>query len=146
MRKVLLATIAAAALVPTGAMAQNKHEQRHDRQEVRHDQREVRHDRKELARDRHERREDWRDYRKSHRDHYRRPAYVGPRGYVYRPIRAGYRFAPAYYGRGYWVNNWDYYRLPPPGHGRRWVRYGNDVVLVSIGNGVAIQVIGGFFW
>lgn len=146
MRKALLAAIAVSALVPTGAMARDNHDQRHDQREIRHDQREIRHDQRELRHDRHERREDWRDYRKSNRNVYRREAYRGPRGYRYRPISVGYRFAPAYYSRGYWINNYDYYRLPPPGHGRRWVRYGNDVVLINISNGITIRVLNGFFW
>lgn len=175
MRKILLAAIAAATLVPTGAYAQDHRDIRHDQRDIRHDRQDVRHDRKDMRQDarqgdwqgvradhrdirqdrqdirgdqrdiRHDRHQDWRQYREAHRDYYRRPAYRGPRGYVYRPIRVGYRFAPAYYGRNYWISNWDYYRLPPPGHGRRWVRYGNDVVLVNISNGVAIQIFGSFF-
>lgn len=158
MRTLFITAIAAAALVPGVASAQSAHELRRDQREVRHDQREVRRDlrqgryhearedRRELREDRRERREDWRDYRRTHRNVYRRPAYIGPRGYRYRPVAIGYRFAPAYYGQRYWVSDWGTYRLHRPGRFQRWIRYGNDVVLINTRNGRVIQVYRDFFW
>ena len=74
-------------------------------------------------------------------------AYRGPAGYRYRPVTVGYRFAPGYYGRNYWVNDYARYRLPRPGSGyQRWVRYGNDVVLVDTRNGRTLQVYDRFFY
>lgn len=144
MRTMFIAAIAAAALVPGVASAQSAREVRHDQREVRRD---VRHgDYREAREDRRELREDWRDFRRSHRDVYHRPAYRGPRGWRYRPIAVGHRFAPVYYGRNYWVNDWATYRLPRPGAYQRWVRYGNDVVLVNTRNGRVIAVHNGFFW
>jgi Ni/Co efflux regulator RcnB len=144
MRTMLMAAVAAAVAVPGVASAQSAREVRHDQREVHKDMRrghyqEAREDRREL-------REDWRDYRKSHRQVYHRPAYRGPRGYAYRPVTVGHRFAPSYYGRNYWVNDYATYRLPRPGAYQRWVRYGNDVVLVNTRNGRVIQVYNGFFW
>jgi Ni/Co efflux regulator RcnB len=140
----VMAAVAAAVAVPGIASAQSAREVRHDQREVRKDVRrghyqEAREDRREL-------REDWRDYRKSHRNVYRRPAYVGPRGWRYRPVAVGHRFAPAYYGRNYWINDWATYRLGRPAQYQRWVRYGNDVVLVDIRTGRVIRVYNGFFW
>ena len=137
MRKIILAAVAAATLVPTFASAQSYGEVRRSDREVRQSQRELQQ----------ERREDWRDYRRSHANVYRRPAYVGPRGYRYRPINVGHRFAPQYYGRNYWINDYQTYRLPRPGFGyQRWVRYGRDVVLVDTRNGRVAQVNNGFFY
>ena len=163
MRKMIVAALAATVLspiaVPATANAQSAGEVRRDSREIRQDRREVRQAqrygdrgdvrgaRRELREDRQERREDWRDYRRSHTSVYRRPAYVGPRGYRYRPVTVGYRFAPAYYGRNFWINDYATYRLPRPGYGyQRWVRYGNDVVLIDTRNGRTVQVYDGFFY
>ena len=144
MRTMVLAAVAAAIAVPGVASAQSAREIRHDQREVRRDMRHG--DYREAREDRRELREDWRDYRRSHREVYRRPAYAGPRGFRYRPVTVGYRFAPAYYGRNYWVNDYARYRLPRPGAHQRWIRYGNDVVLVNMRTGRVVTVYNGFFW
>jgi Ni/Co efflux regulator RcnB len=158
MRTILLAAIAATALTPVAAQAQSRGEVRHDRHEVQRDRaeirrdmrrgdyREAREDRRELREDIRERNEDWREYRRTHRDVFRRGAYRGPRGYVYRPVRIGYRFAPAYYGRSYWIADPWTYRLRRPAAGLRWIRYGNDAVLVNMRTGRVVDVNTGFFW
>lgn len=58
----------------------------------------------------------------------------------------GFRFEPAYYGQRYWVNNYSRYRLPQPGPNRRWIRYGDDVVLINVRNGRVVQVHRNFYW
>jgi len=158
MRKLILAALAATALVPVAAEAQSAREVRESARDVRHDQRDLRqaqrygnrHDvreaREDLRDSRRELRGDWRDYRRTHRNDYRRPAYVGPRGYAYRPVGVGYRFQPSYYHSRYWVSDYGRYRLPPPARGARWVRYGNDVVLINVRTGRVLQVHNGFFW
>ncbi|TPG22473.1 hypothetical protein EAH87_01285 [Sphingomonas koreensis] len=144
MRIMFIAAIGVAALIPNVANAQSAHEVRKDQREVRKD---IRHgDYKEAREDRQEAREDWRGYRQSHREVYRRPAYAGPRGYRYRPVSVGYRFAPAYYGSRYWVNDYATYRLPRPGVNQRWIRYGNDVVLINIRTGRVVRTNSGFFY
>lgn len=157
MRKAILLGLLAATIAPTMASAQNA-ELRHDRREIREERRElrdaqrygdrqdVREERRDLRDARREYREDWRDYRRDHRDVYRRPAYVGPRGYRYRPVVVGHRFEPVYYGRRYVIADPWRYRLPRATGYQRWVRYGNDVVLVNIRTGRVIQVYDGFFW
>jgi Ni/Co efflux regulator RcnB len=112
---------------------------RGDYQEAREDRRELREDRREL-------REDWRSYRRANRGVYNRPDYAGPRGHRYRPVSIGFRFEPAYYGQRYWVNDYARYRLPRPGPNRRWIRYGNDVVLINVRNGRVVQVYRNFYW
>lgn len=156
MRKIMWAALAAATIVPTLASAQDA-ELRHDRRDVakqerqlghaeatgsRHDVREQRHDVREA---RQEYRSDWRDYRRDHPGWYHRPAYVGPRGYAYRPVTIGYRFAPAYYGQEYRIADWQRYRLPPPSPYANYIRYGNDVALVDLRTGAVIQIYNGFF-
>jgi Ni/Co efflux regulator RcnB len=158
MRRILLAALAATALVPVGAQAQSAREVRHDQREVARDQAEVqrdlargkyheaREDQQELREDSRETRQDWRDYRQSHREVYRRGTYAGPRGFVYRPVTVGYRFAPGYYASRYWIADPWTYRLTRPAVNQRWVRYGNDVLLVNVRNGRVLQVYRDFFW
>ncbi|SFP87843.1 RcnB family protein [Sphingomonas rubra] len=160
MRTIILAALAAAtAITPVAASAQSYGEARRSQREVRESRRDlaeasaygsrgdIREARRELRDDRREARQDWRDYRRTHRGVYTRPGYAGPRGYRYRPVAVGHRFAPAYYGRDYWVNDYARYRLPRPGYGyQRWVRYGNDVVLVDTRNGRTLQVYDRFFY
>lgn len=158
MRKLLMAAVAASMLVPVAASAQSAAEVRRDTREIKQDKREVRQDvrrgdyqearrdQRDVRQDQRERREDWRDYRQAHRNVYHRPAYVGPRGYRYRPVAVGYRFTPAYYHSRYWITDYARYRLPPPGYGHRWVRYGNDVVLISINSGRVLRIYTSFFW
>lgn len=159
MKRIILAAVAASILVPAGAGAQSygevrqdRREQRQDRQDLRDarrygDRGDVRDARRELREDRRETREDWRDYRRTHADVYRRGGYRGPSGYRYRPVTAGYRFAPSYYGRNYWVNDYATYRLAAPRYGyQRWIRYGNDVVLVDTRNGRVVQTYNSFFY
>lgn len=157
MRKFILASALAATLMPVGAMAQSWGEVRHDRREVREDRGDlqraraygdrddIRDARHELRDSRGERREDWRDWRRTHPDLYRGGAYVGPvRGWRYRPVAAGYRFQPAFYGQRYWVD-YNRYRLPRPIAGHRWIRYGDDVVLVNYRTGRVREVYNRFF-
>ena len=158
MRKFIIAALAATTLLPVAAQAQSYGEVRRDQREVRESRRElrdaqrygdrgdVREARRELREDRQELREDWRDYRRSNGNAFRRGAYRGPQGYRYRAVTPGYRFAPSYYGRPYWVDHRSY-RLAAPRYGyQRWVRYGNDVVLVDTRSGRVVQVYNRFFY
>ena len=157
MRKAILAGLLAATIVPTVAQAQNN-ELRHDRHDVRDQQRnvardyrhgaapaQIRDDRRDVRDARREYRGDWRDYRGRHPDVYRGSAWVGPRGYRYRPVTVGYRFTPTFYDRQYWVDPYRYHLRPVLGY-QRWVRYGNDVVLIDIRSGRVLEVNNGFFF
>jgi Ni/Co efflux regulator RcnB len=157
MRKLILIGLMAATALPGMASAQSG-ELRRDRQDVREQQRQLedarmhgdRHDVREQREDvrdaRKELREDWRDYRRDNRQAFKRPNYVGPRGYRYRPVTVGYRFQPAYYGSRYVISDPWRYRLPRAEANRRWIRYGNDAVLVNVRNGRVITVYNNFFW
>ncbi|MFM5895357.1 MAG: RcnB family protein [Novosphingobium sp.] len=158
MRKILIAALAASTLVPAMASAQSAGEVRRGQQEVQRDMRDVRQAQKngdwqkaqrarqEAREDQREVNEDWRDYRKSHRQVYQRGTYNAPRGMRYRPVTVGYNFQPAFYSSRYQLTNYNTYRLPNPGYNHRWVRYGNDAVMVDIRNGRVLRVISGFFW
>lgn len=162
MRKLIIAGLMAATTatglaVPTMANAQTR-DLRDARQDLREEQRElrdaqrwgdrrdVREERRDVREARREVREEWRDYRDRNRNLYRRPAYVGPQGWRYRPVTPGYRFQPAYYGQRYWITDPYRYRLAAARPGTRWIRYGNDVVLVNVRTGRVIQVYDRFFF
>ncbi len=126
MRKIILTAVLAATAIPGMANAQMASDRHHDRQEVRQDRRELRHDRRELQRDR---RDD------------RRVAYVAPyRNWRYRTVTTGYQLRPAFYGQRYWVNDYGRYNVAAPRPNLRWVRYGNDLVLVNVRSGRVIEV------
>lgn len=160
MRKnLILSALTALSLIPaSGAFAQSVQEIRQDNREVReqkyrlreaqatgnrHEARDARHDLREA---RQERREDWRDYRRAHRDMFHLPRYMAPRGYTYRPVTVGVRLAPVWYGRSYWISDPYRYRLRVVSGPERWIRYGNDVLLVNTRTGRVIEVNPGFFW
>lgn len=163
MRKIIVAVLAASvalpgAALPVAASAQSAQEVRNSARDVREEQRElrqaqrsgdrqdVREERRDVRNARQELREDWRDYRRTHRNVYNQPNYMGPRGYRYRPVVVGHRFDRAYYGNRYWVRDYRAYRLPAPRAGHRWIRYGNDVVMVNLRTGRVVLVYNGFFW
>ena len=173
MRIWIVAGLMAATAMPTLAgaepAARHREELRQGRQEIREGEREVqrdirrgdwqeaREDRRELREDRHEYREDrkeyrehrrdaWKDYRAHNRHIYHRPPYVGPHDYRYRVWRPGVRLPAAYYAARYVIADPWHYRLPRPAPRERWVRYGNDVLLVDVRNGTIRDVIRDFFW
>ena len=158
MRKTIIAALAAASLVPGLANAQGAGEVRRGQEEVRRGEREVqrdiargdyreaREDRREVREDRRELREDWRDYRARNREVFRGGRYVAPRGYRYRPVAVGHTFRPAYYSSRYWISDPRRYRLDTPGRYQRWIRYGNDVILINTRNGRVLRVYRAFFW
>jgi Ni/Co efflux regulator RcnB len=155
MRKFILLAAAAAMVVPSAAIAQrydhsrgDRHETRQDRRNVRHDRRDIRQDRRDVRQDRGDRhgvrgdRRDIRQDRRGFRDH-RRGAYVAPyRGWNYRPVTVGFRLRPAFYSPRYYISDYGYYHLRAP-HGRwlRWIRYGDELLLVNIRTGRVLQVM-----
>jgi Ni/Co efflux regulator RcnB len=162
MRKFIIAALAATVIMPATVSAQSRAEVRQGQREVRQDRREldraraygdrgdIRAARRELREDRQELREDRQDFRQARGNRggfaYRGGAYRGPQGYRYRPVTVGYRFAPVYYGRDYWVNDYARYQLVRPRFGyQRWVRYGRDVVLVDTRSGRVIEVRNRYF-
>jgi Ni/Co efflux regulator RcnB len=157
MRKLILAALTATMLVPVAASAQtgelrrDRQEVQRDRAEVRQDMRrgdrqEAREDRQELREDQRELREDWQQYRRSHQSQYRQGRYTAPRGYAYRSVRVGSSLNPAFYNNRYWINDPYSYRLPRMSQGTRYVRYGNDALLINVRTGRVLRVYSGFFY
>ncbi|GGE85866.1 RcnB family protein [Sphingomonas prati] len=158
MRKFLIAGLMALTLAPAMATAQPG-ELRRDRQDIREEQRElrqaqrygnprdVREQRRDVREARQEYREDWRQYRQQNRRVFTQGRYAAPgRNWRYRPVAVGYQFQPAFYGQRYVIADPYRYRLPRVTGVNRWVRYGNDVVLVNTRNGRVVQVYNSFFY
>jgi Ni/Co efflux regulator RcnB len=148
MKKQILALIGAAAvLLPVAAQARTSH------YEIRHDNREIRSARSEYRDARHELREDLNDRRHyNNRRHHDSRRYHGYRGsrfqapFRYNHFNTGYRISPVYYGSGYHMNNYGYYRLPAPHYGYRYVRHYDDLLLVNVRNGYVARVYRGFYY
>ena len=152
----------------------NRDLRRGDYGEARRDARELREDRRELREDRADRRDDrwrrsdyvdrnwsrrawsrdwrnnnnydWHGYRDFNRRIFSMPRYVGPRGWTYRRYRAGVRISPIFYRQRYWIADPWRYRLPYASGYTRWVRYGDDVLLIDTRRGIILDVINDFFW
>jgi Ni/Co efflux regulator RcnB len=159
MRKFLISALIAATVMPAaGASAQSygearrsqerAQEERRELQDARRygDRRDVREERQEYRDARREARQDWRDYRRSNRQVYTLPRYYAPRGLTYRPARVGVVINRGFYGNRYLIADPYRYRLPRAVGVQRWVRYGNDVLLVNTRNGRVLQVIPNFFY
>lgn len=163
MRKFITTAIAASVAlpvvaIPVAASAQTAGEVRESRRDLREEQRElrdaerrgdrrdIREERRDVREARQELRQDWRDYRRSNRNVFNRPSYSGPRGYRYGRIGVGHRFDRPYLADRYWVQNWGRYRLPEPPRRHRWIRYGDDVILVNMRTGRAVTIYTDFFW
>jgi Ni/Co efflux regulator RcnB len=155
MRKLILLAAMAAISVPSAAIAQRQDrrdrvEVRKDRQEVRRDRREIRRDRRDVRQDRRivgERRIVNRERRIENRDR-RRVAYAAPyRNWRYRRVNVGFQLRPVFYSPRYYISDYGYYRLPPPRHSwLRWIRYGDDLLLVNIRTGRVLDVVHYRYW
>ncbi len=155
MRKLILTTLMAAALVPGAALAQTG-ELRRDRQDIREEQRElrdarrhgdwkdVREERRDVRDARREYREDWRDYRRDNPRLYARGDFRAP--FRYQRFERGYQLRPAYYRPRFYISDPYRYRLPEAGRGLRWVRHYDDALLVDVHNGRILRVERGFFF
>jgi Ni/Co efflux regulator RcnB len=96
---------------------------------------------------RNDRRYDWRQHRNNYRDFYRPGRYYSPyRDHSYSRISIGSTIGSPYYGSRYWINDPEYYRLPPAYGPYRWVRYYDDVLLIDIRSGYVVDKIDNFFW
>lgn len=78
---------------------------------------------------------------------YKMGAYAKPYGYVERKWTAGVYLPRAYRDSSrYWIASPAQYRLSPAWNGTRWVRVGNDALLVTIANGVIASSVRGIFY
>jgi Ni/Co efflux regulator RcnB len=142
MRKLILLTALAAITVPGAAIAQHHDRMHRDRTELRQDRRDVRHDRRDVRQDRRALRSD-----RHHAMRHARTSYVAPiRDWRYRPVTVGYRLQPSFYGSRYYINDYGTYHLRAPGRWQRWIRYGDDLLLVNVRTGRVLQVIHYRYW
>lgn len=94
-----------------------------------------------VARDRHHHRR-----HEVHKVHHR-VAYVAPyRNWAYHRVRTGHQLRRAFYGPRYVITDYGYYRLRAPARYQRWIRYGDDLLLVNIRTGRVLQVLPGRYY
>jgi len=146
----IMMALMAAVAVPASASAQSRAEIRQDRRDVREERQELREaqrygDRRDIREERRELRDARRELREDRRD---RRAYVAPyRGWRYQPVSRGYQLRPAFYSQRYVIVNPGHYRVRPAGRNLRWIRYGNDLLLVNVRNGRVLDVVRNrYYW
>jgi Ni/Co efflux regulator RcnB len=61
-------------------------------------------------------------------------------------VRSGYQLRPAFYGPRYAITDYGYYRVHAPGRYQRWIRYGDDLLLVNIRTGRVLEVLPGRYY
>jgi Ni/Co efflux regulator RcnB len=128
MRKIILVGVVAGLMVPGAALAAPHGDSQHHRTQVRHDMRQ--HNQKQAKR--HNR--NW-------------TAYAAPvRNWSYRPVNVGYQLQQSFYGSRYYVNDYNAYQVRAPGRYQRWVRYGDDLLLVNVRTGRVLQVVHNRYW
>jgi hypothetical protein len=89
----------------------------------------------------------WQGWRSQHREIYRAGRYRPPYGgWGYRSFGIGSAIDSIFYAQNYWIDNPDYYRLPPAYGPYRWVRYYNDALLIDIEDGEVVDAIPNFFY
>lgn len=149
MRKLILLGLMAAVAAPSVATAQSRAEIRQDRRELREQREDLRDaqrygDREDVRRERRDVREARRELREDRRD---RRQYVAPyRNWSYSTLRPGYQLRPGFYSSRYAIGNPAQYRLRPATRFQRWVRYGDDLLLVNTRNGRVLQVVRNRYW
>lgn len=88
-------------------------------------------------------RPDWNNYHRSFRapHRYRAPQpYHRPPGFTYRRWSYGQFLPSIFWGRDYWLDDWNDFGLMNPPPGTIWVRYGDDALLIDRYTGEVIQV------
>lgn len=76
----------------------------------------------------------------------RGPLYRYPPGYAYRRWAVGAFLPGLFLTTGYYYDDWRGLGIEPPPPGRRWVRYGPDLLLVNMRNRRVEDVIYGVFY
>jgi len=149
MRKLILFGITAALVVPVAVSAQTSEIRRdEDKVEVRNEelQRAVEsgnlNDIEDAARDARKAGQELRE----DRDDFARNQYVAPyRNWIYSTVAPGSKLRSRFYGKRYAVGHPDGYELTAAKRNQRWVRYGDDLLLVNVRSGRVIEVASGRF-
>lgn len=146
MRNLIVLSLIAATAIPAAASAQSREEIRRDRQEVREERQDLREarrygDRSDVREERRDVREARQELREDRADR-NRGRYAAPyRGWRYSAIGIGHQLRPTFYSSRYFVSDYSRRGLHQPGRFQRWIRYGDDLVLVNVRNGRVIQVL-----
>jgi hypothetical protein len=74
------------------------------------------------------------------------PAFRYPPGYAYRRWSIGAFLPGLFLATTYYYDDWRGLGIEPPPPGRRWVRYGPDLLLVNLRNRRVEDVIYGVFY
>jgi len=123
MRKTILIALAAVTALTSPGYAFAKEHGKHGWRESRHD----------------------RKWDRKHRRGY--VVYAAPRrDWRYRRVNVGYRLGPEFYGSRYYVTDYGFYGLRAPGRPLRWIRYGDDLLLVNVRTGRVVQVLPGRYY
>jgi len=142
MKKIILASLAILAVVPSTAMAQpgaQNHHQRDARDSRHDDRREVKQDRHRDARPAARQPTRW-DYRTEVRSYNREnPWRAAP--FKYQRFRPGAAIRPAYFGRAYQIADYRRFQWNAPRVNERWVRHYDDALLVNTRSGRVVKVI-----
>ncbi|MES1975434.1 MAG: RcnB family protein [Pseudomonadota bacterium] len=90
----------------------------------------------------------WRANRDRYRNNYHLPRYYAPYGwdYGYRRFGIGFTLSSILFEQNYWIDDPEYYGLPPVFGPYRWVRYYNDALLVDIYTGQVVDTVYDIFW
>lgn len=72
--------------------------------------------------------------------------YRAPQGYSYRRWSYGQSLPAVYFGRSFWINDYNSYDLTEPPYGFVWVRFGPDALLINEYTGTIVQVDYGVFY
>lgn len=76
-----------------------------------------------------------------HPNHRSRPYAAPYRGWRYRAMRPGDRLRPGFYRARYTIVDPARYGLAPARGDRRWIRYGEDLLLVNVRTGQVVRAI-----
>jgi Ni/Co efflux regulator RcnB len=146
MTKFIALSLMAAIAVPSAAVAQSSREIRKDERKVekqRDDLRDAqdRGDRKDIREQREDLREARQELREDRRDA-RRTVYAAPyRNWTYSTLHEGSRLRSKFYGQRYVISDLSTHGLNRVNRNQRWIRYGDDIVLVNVRNGRVLQVM-----
>lgn len=138
MKKLILASLAALALIPSAAMAQSSGQPRHDQRQVQRDVRDVRDARRDVRQDQRDLRNARWDYASEVRSYNR--AHPWRANFRYERFRPGAQIRPAYYSRNYVITDYARFRWARPGVNQQWVRHYNDALLVNVRTGRVVKV------
>jgi Ni/Co efflux regulator RcnB len=76
----------------------------------------------------------------------RGPGFRYPPGFAYRRWSIGALLPSIFLGTTYYYDDWRGLGIDPPPPGRRWVRYGSDLLLVNVRSRRVEDVIYGVFY